>query len=215
MRKIISKILIKLIGRENLIQAINMEELNAKIIDNNIEKCDMQVTKLEGTRFYDKAIVHNLQRNKSKISVGKDSHIRGELLIFKYGGEIKIGDDCFIGEGTRVWSGESLNIGNNVLISHNVSIVDTNAHEINHQERAERFIELINDGPWTSSGSILTSPVLIKDYAWISFGATILKGVTIGKGSIVAANSVVTKDVPDFTMVAGNPAKFTKKLKHD
>ena len=52
----------------------------------------------------------------------------------------------------------------------------------------------------------------VKDYVWISFGATILKGVTIGEGAIVAANAVVTKDVPAFTLVAGNPAIVVKKL---
>ena len=51
------------------------------------------------------------------------------------------------------------------------------------------------------------------DYAWISFGVTILKGVTIGKGAIVAAGSLVTKDVDDWTVVAGNPAKFKKNIK--
>ena len=71
---------------------------------------------------------------------------------------------------------------------------------------------MIDSGSWIEKKNITTSPITIKDYAWISFGATILKGVTIGRGAIVSANAVVTKDVPDFTMVAGNPAKTVKDL---
>ncbi len=67
-------------------------------------------------------------------------------------------------------------------------------------------------GHWDNKGSIITSPVRINDDAWISFGVTILKGVSIGKGAIVGANTVVTKDVPDWTIVAGNPAKFVREI---
>lgn len=209
---LISKIILKLIGRKYLIDAIDIQELHVKSINSKIKKCDSQVTKLNDTQFYETAVVHNLQNDKSKIVIGENTHVRGELLIFKYGGEIKISNDCFIGDGTRIWSGELVSIGKDVLISHNVSIVDTSAHEIDHIERAKRYKELIANGPWETKGNIITSPIVIKDYAWISFGATILKGVTIGKGAIVAANSVVTKDVLDFTMVAGNPAKRIKNL---
>ena len=117
-----------------------------------------------------------------------------------------------MGDGTRVWSGESVTIGNNVLISHNVEIVDTTSHEINHTERATRYKQLMKNGPWLTKGSIKTSPIVIEDDVWISFNAIILKGVTIGKGAIIAAGAVVVKDVPSWTMVAGNPAKIVKKL---
>jgi acetyltransferase-like isoleucine patch superfamily enzyme len=165
-----------------------------------------------GSRFYPEATIHNTQNKRKNIVIGENTHIRGTLLLFKYGGEIHIGDNCYVGDGTRIWSGESIHIGNNVLISHNVSIVDTQAHEINYIERAERYIELIKNGPWNDKGSIKTAPIIIEDYAWISFNTVILKGVTIGKGAIIGAGSVVTKDVPPFTLYAGNPAKFIKKL---
>ncbi len=57
---------------------------------------------------------------------------------------------------------------------------------------------------------IASKPVLIKEGAWIGFNACILKGVTIGKGAVIGAGSVVTKDVPDFAVVAGNPAEILK-----
>jgi acetyltransferase-like isoleucine patch superfamily enzyme len=60
--------------------------------------------------------------------------------------------------------------------------------------------------------SIKTSPIIIEDHAWINANAIILRGVTIGKGAIVAAGSVVVDNVDSFTLVAGNPAKKIKEL---
>jgi acetyltransferase-like isoleucine patch superfamily enzyme len=156
--------------------------------------------------------VFNLQKNPNQIVVGKSSFIIGELLVFAYGGFIKIGEYSFVGEGTRIWSGENITIGNNVLISHNCNIVDTNSHEIDYLERAKGYKDLREVGYPILKGSIQTSEVIIEDYAWISFNTTILKGVTIGKGAIIGANSVVTEDIPPFTLSIGNPAKVIKNL---
>jgi acetyltransferase-like isoleucine patch superfamily enzyme len=92
------------------------------------------------------------------------------------------------------------------------NIVDTNSHEMDHVERANRFSEMIMYGHWNSKGNLLTAPIFIDDHVWISFNVSILRGVHIGKGAIIAAGSVVTKDVPPFTLFAGNPAKEIRKL---
>ena len=60
--------------------------------------------------------------------------------------------------------------------------------------------------------SFRADQVVIEDDAWIGFKSSVLKGVTIGRGAIIAAGSVVTKDVPPFTLVAGNPAKVIREL---
>ena len=165
-----------------------------------------------GSFLYPEAIIYNDSNDPSKIIIGKDSHIQGELNVFNYGGKIQIGDNTYIGKDSRIWSGDYITIGNNVLISHCCNIIDTDSHEINHIERAERYKDLIKQGPWRTKGSIQSKPIIIKDYAWISFNVTVLKGVTIGTGSIIGANSVVTKDVPDYALVIGNPAKIVKNL---
>ena len=66
--------------------------------------------------------------------------------------------------------------------------------------------------PVTKNSKFITRPVFIEDNCWIGQNAAILKGVTIGQGSIVGANSVVTHDVPSHSVVAGNPARIIKRL---
>jgi acetyltransferase-like isoleucine patch superfamily enzyme len=167
----------------------------------------------KGSNLYKQAVIHNMQGNSGNITVGNNTTIGGELLTFNYGGRIAIGDDCYVGTGSRIWSGEKIVIGSNVLISHNVNIMDTSAHETDHMERAEGYKKLATHGYPKEKGAIKTAPIVIHDHVWISFNATVLKGVTIGKGAIVGANSLVTKDVPAFAFVAGNPATVLKYLK--
>jgi len=163
-------------------------------------------------RFTGNSMIHNMPERPEQIKVGSGTLVEGELLIFKYGGKIVIGENSYVGRNTLIWSGESVHIGSNVLISHNCNISDTSAHEFDHEERAERFENLMRHGYPVDKAAILTAPIIIEDYAWINPYVIIIKGVKIGKGAIIAAGSVVTKDVKPFTMVAGNPAKVVKEL---
>ena len=86
---------------------------------------------------------------------------------------------------------EYIELGNDCAISDNVTISDSDSHSIN--------------------GNKVTSPIIIKDHVWIGKNAIILKGVTIGEGAVVAAGSVVTKDVPPNSLVGGVPAKVIKE----
>ena len=203
----VKKILVWFINRYKL-QTVLSEIQNTS----NILSCN-SVVENEGGQFYSEAQVVNLQNDASKIRIGEGTHIRGMLHIFRYGGEITIGQDCYVGDHSRIWSGESVRIGNFVQISHNVNIIDTSAHEIDAYERAERYVDLINNGAWQHKGNVLTAPIIIEDYVWISFNVSVLRGVHIGQGAIIGAGSVVTKNVPAFTLVAGNPAVVVKQLK--
>lgn len=167
----------------------------------------------EETIFTDQCRILNHQSNPQKICIGKKSMIKGILNVFPNSGKISIGEYTFIGENSNIWSQDSVIIKNYVLISHNVNIIDTNSHELNANERAVSIKKFLEIGHPKVDDNIQTLPIIIEDKVWISFNAIILKGVTIGEGAIVAAGAVVTKNVPAYTLVAGNPAKIIKYIK--
>ncbi len=112
------------------------------------------------------------------------------------GKNIKVGKNVFINACCKFQDQGGIEIGNGVLIGHNVTLAT-----LNHDERPE-FRQ-----------NIYPKPIKIGNNVWIGSNATILQGVTIGDGAIVAANAVVTRDVPKNTIVAGIPAKITRKVK--
>ncbi len=165
------------------------------------------------TKILPTAVIDNLSGKKELISVGADSVILGQLLIFAHDGAISIGKDCYIGAGSRIWSSISIEIGDRVLISHGVNIHDTNSHSLDPVLRHQQFKAIITTGhPIDDIYDIESKPISIASDVWIGFNASILKGVTIGQGAIVAACALVTHDVPPWTVVAGNPAKVIREL---
>lgn len=160
-------------------------------------------------KIWAEAKIFNHQQKREKITVGMKSQIRAELLVYKHGGEINIGDYTFIGEHSRIWSAKKIIIGNRVLISHNVNIHDNNAHPLNANERHLDFIHIFEKG-LQSDIDLNEREIIIEDDVWIGFNSTILKGVRIGKGAIIGAQTVVTSDVPAYAVVAGNPARIIK-----
>ena len=124
-----------------------------------------------------------------------DDFILNPPFYTEFGLNIFIGKSVFINSGCTFQDQGQIHIKNNVLIGHNVTMVTLN-HDSNPQKR----------------GDIYLKPIVVNDNVWIGSGATILPGVEIGKGSIVAAGAVVTKDVPDNVVVGGNPARIIKKI---
>lgn len=165
-------------------------------------------------RILSEACIRNLHGDPCRIQIGEHTFVRGEVLVFAHDGELSIGDYCYIGDYTRIWSSAKIVIGNRVLISHGVNIHDTNSHPLNAAARHAHFLHIIQFGHPRSDIDIKAAPIIIGDDVWIGFGATILKGVTIGQGAIVAAGSVVTRDVAPFAVVAGNPAKEIQIYDH-
>jgi acetyltransferase-like isoleucine patch superfamily enzyme len=152
-----------------------------------------------GARLLPEADVNNFSGGPETIQVGANSYVRGRLLTYGHGGRIRIGQWCYIGIRTEIWSMESIEIGDRVLIAHDCNIHDGTAHSADPVERHEHFKHIIQKGhPTTKAGmpGVFSAPVVIEDDVWISFGVTILRGVRIGRGSIIAAGSVVTQDVP-------------------
>lgn len=112
-----------------------------------------------------------------------------------FGKNIKIGSNVFINSGCKFQDQGGIIIGNNALIGHNV-VLATIDHALSPAE----------------SRKMNYAPIHIGDNVWIGSSAVILKGVTIGQWAIVAAGSVVNRDVPEFTVVGGVPARVIKRI---
>lgn len=150
-------------------------------------------------------------RPEGDIAVGPHTHLRGELLLFGHGGRIRIGAHCYVGEQTRIWSSCAITIGDRVLISHLCTIIDNLTHPFSPTARHMQFRTIVTAGhpPELDLGE---RPVTIEDDALIGCHCVVLRGVTIGRGAIIGAGSVVTRDVSPFTVVAGNPARIVREL---
>ncbi len=116
-------------------------------------------------------------------------------LYIDYGKPVNIGNRCFIQQCCTFFGRGGITIGNDVFIGPKVNLITIN-HDLDPDNRSATY----------------GRPIVIEDKVWIGIGATILPGVRIGYGAIVGAGSVVTKDVPAMTIVAGNPAKFVKLI---
>ena len=154
------------------------------------------------------------QKDKKLIQIGDDSFINCTIYIETENGNISIGNRTYIGASSII-STNKIIIGDDVLISWGCTIVD-NKHSLISSERKNDVAEAKRhyENPETKLNKdwniVDSKPIIIKNKAWIGFNSIILKGVTIGEGAVVAAGSVVTKDVPDFAVVAGNPASILK-----
>lgn len=148
------------------------------------------------------------------ISIGDNTSIgdNGRLTAYGYYEKTKqhftplltIGNNCNIGEQSHITAINCIMIGNNVLTGPRVLITD-NAH-------GDSLFKILDTAP-TERFLYSKGKVVIEDNVWIAEGAMIMPGVRIGKGSIIAANSVVTKDIPPYSVAAGTPAKIIKTMK--
>ena len=159
-------------------------------------------------KIVEKVIVNN--KIKTQIKIGKNvTIVSAKFFAFNFG-KITIGKYSYIGKNTQIDSCIEVKIGNYCMISNNVTIQDHNSHPIKKLERRKQLIKL-QDRP-TNVYESVRKKIVIGDDVWIGTDATILKGVTIGNGSIIAARAVVTKNIPQNSIVAGNPAKIVKKI---
>lgn len=150
--------------------------------------------------------------NKGNLEFGKNIKInsgqyfnpigRNQKTRFWVDGNLKIGDATGL-SSTAIICHESISIGKNVKIGGNTVIYDTDFHSLKASDRIHPTKDKINT---------VTKPVIINDNVFIGSHVTILKGVTIGVNSIIAASSVVSKSIPDNEIWGGNPIKFIRKL---
>ena len=143
--------------------------------------------------------IENFYGDPGRISIGEYSYIRGRLLTYGHGGRIILGDYCYLGVRSESGSMDSVIIGDRVLIAHDVNIHDGSAHSLDRSERHHHFRRIIENGHPRDEAhvrGIKSDPVIIEDDVWISYRVSVLKGVKIGSGSVIAAGSIVSKDVP-------------------
>lgn len=135
----------------------------------------------------------------------------GENCQFRPGAYAVNCSNIFIGRNVVIRPGTMLFAvpgAGRIVIEDNVLIGScTHVYVSNHQYSDP-------NKPITQQGHMKPKPVILKSGSWIGANVTILPGVTVGKNSVVGAGSIVTKDVPDFTVVAGNPARIIKRNKY-
>jgi len=132
----------------------------------------------------------------NKFYIGNDSTIEDFATINNGVGDVYIGDRTRIGLGCTIIG--PVKIGNDIMLAQNIVISGLNHNYENIYQ------------PISSQG-VSTSQIVIEDETWIGANSVIVAGVTVGKHSVIAGGSVVTKDVPPYSIVAGNPAKVLKK----
>lgn len=153
------------------------------------------------------------------VEIGADSQIFGSLVILRPGAYIHIGQRTQIGSSNLI-AACGIDIGDDVLMAWGITVMDNNSHSliwderkndvwqcgIDYRKTPEDFIRNKN---WSI---VKMAPIHIQDKAWIGYGVSILKGVTIGEGAIIGAASVVTKDIPPYSVAVGNPAQIIRQL---
>ena len=137
-----------------------------------------------------------------RYDIGPGFHAgRGVVLWAK--SQLTIGENCYIGRESQIEC--DAEIGHHVIMANRVAFVGRYDHNYQQVGTPTRLAKEIRDDDYDWKG--LGLKVTVGDDVWIGYGATILSGVMIGEGSIVASGSVVTKDVPPYVVVGGNPAR--------
>ena len=163
----------------------------------------------EGCSFYGPLLFN--RTGYSRISIGPDCVFRSAyrsnqiglnrpcmLSTLRPSAEIEIGEGCGL-SGTVISAAESVVLGKGVRCGANVTITDTDWHS--------------PESPDKGPGEAPHAPVVIEDGAWLGLNVVVLKGVTVGRGSVVAAGGIVVESVPPGVIVAGQPASVVRQLR--
>jgi acetyltransferase-like isoleucine patch superfamily enzyme len=163
----------------------------------------------EGTRLAGATLVAREPEGCS-LSIGAGSNVEARIVFERRDASVCVGSRTHVGSGTLIDSACGIEIGDDVLIAFDVLIMDHNSHSLSFSERCHDVSDWIQGKKdWTH---VRSSPVRIGDKSWIGARTTILKGVEIGEGAVIAAASVVVKDVAPWTIVGGNPAALIREL---
>lgn len=146
----------------------------------------------------------------SSVLIGKGAYLSPYSLVFAHGGsEIVVGNGSMLSNYTTVTSINKVIIGDDVLMGPNVFIADYN-HDYRDITKA-----VVRQGNISTASDGTPNEVHIGNGTWIGKNAVIVGNVTIGEHCVIGANSTVTKDIPSFSVAAGNPAKVIKRYDFD
>jgi acetyltransferase-like isoleucine patch superfamily enzyme len=145
-----------------------------------------------------------------RISRGASTYL-GTMFDVGPAGHVTLGEYALV-HGARIVCDDRVEIGDHAIISWNVVLMDTYRIPLDPGSRRRHLERLPLQSPRWLEGAVPARPVRLERNVWIGFDACVLPGVTIGRGSIVGARSVVAEDVEPYTVVAGNPARVVRRL---
>jgi acetyltransferase-like isoleucine patch superfamily enzyme len=164
----------------------------------------------EGTRFHGSV---DKRATGSRVEIGRDCFIEGKLVCETAGSVVSLGSNVYVGGETLLAAATSIIVEDDVLISYQCLITDADNHSLRYSERKHDLRAwLAGRHDWSR---VAKAPVRICRGAWLGARTIVMKGVTIGEGAVCGMGSVVTKDVPPYTIVAGNPARVIRELPPD
>ncbi len=163
----------------------------------------------EGVRFYKTTHINYFEgASASNVKIGAKCRLHGDLTVYGKG-IIELGKYSKVGVNSKIKCVNKIVIGDYTAMATNCVIVDNNNHPVNPLDRLKmrKTPSGSFERSWQNSDN---APIIIGSNVWIGENVRICKGVTVGDGSVLAANSVVTKDVPANSVAAGNPARIVK-----
>ena len=175
-------------------EVISPNEPGYELLINDIFSCMETAQELSKVSIRDQKRVHELMGEILGKPLPESTTVLPPFYI-DYGKPVTIGEDCFIQQCCTFFGRGQISIGNGVFIGPKCNLITIN-HDANPENRSATY----------------GRPIVIEDKVWIGINSTVLPGVRIGYGAIVGAQSVVTRDVPPMTVVAGNPARIIKKI---
>jgi acetyltransferase-like isoleucine patch superfamily enzyme len=150
------------------------------------------------------------QSEKTAVSIGDFCAVRA-IIKNEPRGKVEIGGCVYLGDNVIISSAAQVTIGQETLLAHGVNIFDNDTHPLGSEERAAHFRYIVGREPFREF-PVGSAAIVIGERCWIGMNSLVMKGVTIGSGTVVAAGSVVVNDLQPGVLAAGNPARMIRRL---